>query len=570
MRLMNKFTISLSALALCVIPVSADDISLGYCDGGNVEHPLTAESVAICMPAEEFPMYAGTKITGVRIGLMSDATKGVRVFLRNSTEGADIISFRTGMLYQGWSDILFDSPIDWPEGDFYAGYELSANLKAGMSHVGSLSCVPGSCWTSDGCVWKDRSAEGYAPLCIQLLVDGGSYEKNDVALISAEPVTVEAGSPFEITGLLRNNTSTILTGIRLSYDWGEGAREADAIVDETLPGEIGYFHLPVEEFYKTGETPVELRVISVAGAPDDYAFNDNTAVSVTGVSDIVPRKLLLEEFTGQMCSQCPAGKERIEDGIRHLDNIVLVCHHIGFGEDTMTAPGSRELLFFYNRSDGSSYAPALMFDRTPSEGNPGPVTEVPESRTIADRIKARQELGAQVTVGIDQNYEAGGELGIDVRLRKVKGMKTGDNPVLSVLLVENGIVSYQAPDYDDYLHDHVVRRFVTAPLGDAVTLTEDEEKTYSYKISIPDGYRPENMSVAAFVSNFNASDPNDCEVYNSETAPLPQGGGVGNVTDSDIHIEAIFDLTGRRLDSPQTGVNIVRYSDGTSRKVIMK
>ena len=143
-------------------------------------------------------------------------------------------------------------------------------------------------------------------------------------------------------------------------------------------------------------------------------------------------------------------------------------------------------------------------------------------------------------------------------------------PVLSVLLVENGIVSYQAPDYDDYLHDHVVRRFVTAPLGDAVTLTEDEEKTYSYKISIPDGYRPENMSVVAFVSNFNASDPNDCEVYNSETAPLPQGGGVGNVTDSDIHIEAIFDLTGRRLDSPQTGVNIVRYSDGTSRKVIMK
>ncbi len=111
--------------------------------------------------------------------------------------------------------------------------------------------------------------------------------------------------------------------------------------------------------------------------------------------------------------------------------------------------------------------------------------------------------------------------------------------------------------------------FVSAPLGDPVTLTEDEEKTYSYKIRISDDYRPENMSVVAFVSNFNASDPNDCEVYNTETAPLPQGGGVGCVTD-DIRIEAIFDLTGHRLDSPQPGVNIVRYSDGTSRKVFVK
>lgn len=556
-------------MALCVIPVSADDISLGYCDGNNVEFPITAESVAICIPAEEFPMYAGTKIAGVRIGLMSDAAKGVRVFLRNSPEGADILSFHTGVLYQGWNDISFDSPVDWPEGDVYAGYELPSGLKAGMSHVGPLVCVPGSCWTAEGGIWKDRSAEGCQPLCIQLLVDGGSYEKNDVALISADPVTFEAGGSFEITGLLRNNTSSTLTGIRLSYDWGEGAREADATVDETLPGEIGYFHVPVDGLFKTGETQVELRVVSVAGRPDDYAFNDNTTVSVTGVSDIVTRKLLLEEFTGQRCPQCPAGKELIDDGIRHLDNVVLVCHHIGFGEDSMTAPGSNGLIFFYN-SGGSSYAPALMFDRTPSEGEPGPVTNVPEARAIAERIKARQDLGAQVAVGIDQSYDACGELGINVRLRKVKGMKTGENPVLNVLLVENGIVSFQAPDYDDYTHDAVVRMFVSAPLGDPVTLTEDEEKTCSYKIRISDDYRPENMSVVAFVSNFNASDPNDCEVYNTETAPLPQGGGVGCVTDDDIRIEAIFDLTGRRLDSPQPGVNIVRYSDGTSRKVFVK
>ena len=31
-----------------------------------------------------------------------------------------------------------------------------------------------------------------------------------------------------------------------------------------------------------------------------------------------------------------------------------------------------------------------------------------------------------------------------------------------------------------------------------------------------------------------------------------------------------YDLSGRRLASKQRGVNIVRYSDGTSRKIMVK
>ena len=35
-------------------------------------------------------------------------------------------------------------------------------------------------------------------------------------------------------------------------------------------------------------------------------------------------------------------------------------------------------------------------------------------------------------------------------------------------------------------------------------------------------------------------------------------------------IESYYDLNGRKIDKPQKGVNIIQYSDGTMRKVMIK
>ena len=38
---------------------------------------------------------------------------------------------------------------------------------------------------------------------------------------------------------------------------------------------------------------------------------------------------------------------------------------------------------------------------------------------------------------------------------------------------------------------------------------------------------------------------------------------IGTTTD-----DSVYDLSGRKIDKPQKGINIIRYSDGTSRKVL--
>lgn len=52
--------------------------------------------------------------------------------------------------------------------------------------------------------------------------------------------------------------------------------------------------------------------------------------------------------------------------------------------------------------------------------------------------------------------------------------------------------------------------------------------------------------------------------------PFPES--IGNVEDEGTvsSICGYYDLSGRRLASKQRGVNIVRYSDGTSRKIMVK
>ena len=46
--------------------------------------------------------------------------------------------------------------------------------------------------------------------------------------------------------------------------------------------------------------------------------------------------------------------------------------------------------------------------------------------------------------------------------------------------------------------------------------------------------------------------------------------GIGEVKAEIATGEDYYDLNGRQLDKPQKGINIIRYPDGTSRKVLMK
>ena len=554
----------------------ADDISLGYCDGNNVSGELSGVSaVAIRLPADEFPMYQGSGIIGVRIGLGANCDKGVNVFLRDRLDGTDLYTFKTGALYKGWCDVLFDEPLDYPASDLVVGYEVASGVRPGVSVVSDYT-------SSDGCLvlengrWIDYASQGVSPLCIQLLVAGDSYTSNDAALLTVDGLVTGNGKPFELTGIIRNNTNSILREVDLTLDADGELREGKAMVADVLPGEVGSFTFPVEGIDRSGKYECKVSVNAVAGNADEYDFNNECGVSIRFVDELVARKVLVEEFTGQNCPNCPGGKERIGDAIRGLDDVVMVAHHTGFGNDDLTATGSTMLHFFYNDSNGSTYAPAVMTDREQYSGNPGPVCQIGEPEEIRSRILARQKRPAEVALTLKRDYDPSARtLKIQAAVKQVEGMEVGGNPVINIMLIENGIIAYQRPNYNDYQHDEVNRLFVTDPLGDPVQLSVTDSVYATYEVTVNDSWNVDNMEIVAFVSNYDSANCNNCVVYNAESCKLVgndniPGSGVGDTVATEKRISGIYSVSGVLLDSMQPGVNIIRYTDGTVRKLVVR
>ena len=72
---------------------------------------------------------------------------------------------------------------------------------------------------------------------------------------------------------------------------------------------------------------------------DEYAFNNTLSAPLRVLSEIVRRKVLVEEFTGQQCSNCPAGRTNIEEGMKDEDHYVMIAHHTGYGPVSLSTDG---------------------------------------------------------------------------------------------------------------------------------------------------------------------------------------------------------------------------------------
>lgn len=570
-----KYILSIILLLASLGIVRADDLSIGYCDGDVVDASLSqtsASAVAIKLNADAFSMYCHSKITGARIGLTSDAPGGIVVFVRSSLDGRNLYEMKTGALFKGWNDISFTTPVDYPQGDIVVGTTSSG-------YVGiSGDAWTNGCWVLNGGKWTDMSASEGQSLCLQALIDGDSYHTVDAALLSLSSATVSKGKAFSLSGKLRNNTSQDATTAKIAYRIGDKEATCDVSLDDILPGEIGSFTLPVEAPDTIGNYTLEATLQSINGQDDEFAANNTATTSIKVLGEVVPKKVLIEEFTTQGCSNCPAGQTRIAEGVKGLDNYVLVAHHYGAGTDIFTASGSSVLQRFYNSS--TTFAPAMMIDRTNMTelgvSTSGPVLNVLESDQIRKMVNHFASSTASVSVGIKRDYdEASRQLKIQAGSHVVEGSVITGTPALHVLLIEDGVIAEQSPDLANYQHNHICRRFVTPVNGEPITFVGGAEIEKTYTVTLPADWDASNMHIVAFVSNYDLNDCNNCQVYNVEQVDLVGHDaietGIATTQTNAVGVPtAIYDVQGSLRNHLSRGINIVRYSNGEVRKVMAR
>ena len=231
------------------------------------------------------------------------------------------------------------------------------------------------------------------------------------------------------------------------------------------------------------------------------------------------RKLLIEEYTGHCCPNCPDGHEELDrlHGI-FQDTLVIVGIHAG----PLAAPQTTDANFSYDfRTDvGNELRSFFNIDGIP-------VAIINRKKDIISPARWQSKLAAEdrtpkAAIQLVNQY-ANNTLKVNA---KVTMLQDYPNPVrLSLFLIEDNIIKPQLKHSEtilDYTHKHVLRAGLNGTFGDMLTgdgiLQKDSAYTYGRSITFAGhDWNPDNCSVVAIL---HYKDEKKGEVLQVEQIPV--------------------------------------------------
>ncbi len=239
-------------------------------------------------------------------------------------------------------------------------------------------------------------------------------------------------------------------------------------------------------------------------------------------TDVQKKNVLLEDFTGYNCGNCPEGhKIAAKIKLSHPDRVFPIAVHAGpYAEPTSvdapdfrTAEGTE-----INNCFGVNSYPLGMTNRKPWD-------QIGQVLSRSYWLSCCRQLcleDADVNVWVESSYDkTTKKLTADVELYYTKGVNDKSSS-LCVSLLQDGILGPQAGGdmEDEYVHNHVLRAMLTPTWGDTVSVSgvgTYVKKHYEY--DVPDmigtiATDPLHSQVVAYVidSNKEVMNANGCSV----------------------------------------------------------
>ncbi len=225
------------------------------------------------------------------------------------------------------------------------------------------------------------------------------------------------------------------------------------------------------------------------------------------------KQILIEEFTGHQCGNCPEGAEMIET-LKELycDHIIPVAIHAGYFAEVYTI--GEKYIYEYRTEDGnaidtyfeasSSGVPNGMVNRKEIDGDR---TQAPANwaTVVAEMLMEEPVMDIVIDNRIENESR---KLEIDIDVVFINAMN--EDIMLSVYFIEDSIVSWQK-DYSKpsgeqnielYAHNHVLRDAVNGVWGEQIAsgqVNASDIKSKSYNYIINQDWEIKNSSIVAFV-----------------------------------------------------------------------
>ncbi len=333
------------------------------------------------------------------------------------------------------------------------------------------------------------------PLVYTVTAFNGTKVQYLVTAIAENPENEKRILSFAIeTPAVHGIIDEVVKTVTLSFDQGTDVTNLKPIIEVSENATV----IPESGVNQDFTNPVTYTVKAANGTTAEYVVT-----AVFEVPFTPEKRVLLEDYTGVRCVNCPAAAEVVAQ-LKDLygDKLVVMGIH---GGNVMTQPLNPDIDFRTPEGNewwnyfGFSFKPIGMVDRKGAPNYPL------NSGEWATEVATELEKDPVVALRITNAYNAASRT-LNVAVSG-KMLADNGNPLkLVVSLMENDIVGPQITPSGlnpDYVHKHVFRGTLDRQawgqsIGDAPFAAGSMfEKNYSY--TLPDNFVADNCSVVAYV-----------------------------------------------------------------------
>ena len=592
----------------------------GLSFGQDATTPFGAE-----IPTKIVSRYVGGRIVGIRYA-MAAAEKVTKVFVQKPAQTPSNVVEKavTGKCKVGWNTVMFDKPytIADASSSLIIGFEGTITGKAGglsiantdMPHERGFMIYDAKENGGSGywITFRDTiNADLIGDLSVQAIVEFDKLYKQDLQLSN-----LVFGSSYATVG----KELTFALNVRQHGTETANDYELNVMLDKTAVGTVkskaalagdtettveGKFTVPAG--VANGAHMITVEVAKVNGvAPTVNLEDDKTTAEVNVFAETKPRqKVLIEHFTSHSCTYCYLGDNFLEKLSKLRNDMAWVAIHGNqSAKDPFNSPKCENIM----RYGGRSYFPSASFNRTYFADQAADVkSSGGTDQTFIYLIGFREEYAERVAFEMNKKYvdvaaampsfttltltpaynPTSRTLSVNVKgegVSKVEEMLKGYG--LYVYVTEDSVVDRQYSEgkwVKENVHNHVMREVLTSEFGDAITWTGDNfSKNFTYQV--PETFKADQgkthttdiakMRIIAFVAPIAKGkiDVKKMNVDNCEMSGfLNEYSAVENVevSDADAEVVAVYSITGQQLSAPQKGINIVRLSNGKTKKIMV-
>lgn len=593
--------------------IAANQRLVGYFNTDDCDNYLGATSitgnnkVAIVLTANDLVPYYGKKIVGVRFNLGQGETS-TGVFVENVKINNGTITENTAIVTSDksvtsaagakntgeWHEVMFDNKVEI-NSSFEAllvGYcykQKNNNYPIGVSSKIEgpfyvFANIPAS-KGGNGENWYQINSGGYG-LSIQLIVEG-DFAPNAVKPLDFGKFMVVKGKTKNVAVSLFNLGSKLSSiDYTIALDGKAGAEQHLDFGKDYGVGGTHTVEIPFAADSKIGTSTVTLTVTKVNGVENANATKTATGTLYTVEREFVKRSVV-EQFTGTGCGNCPSGHVAMHN-MHNLygDQFIGIALHQFNSSDPM-----------YNISYdlGFTGAPQCMVNR--SSGVLAPYEQMPEALKASLKEIAMTEVTVAGTF-TDEDTKVNATA-------SVESLVAGDYDIAFMLTADGLTGKTTSWKQHNYFCKGGSRYNSQASMPDDLKFLWDKGSSYyeTYNdVLISSSYvsYKNKATLPTLVANGTVSseytlkmptkvilkkalkldqvyvvavllDKKTGAIVNAGRARVTGSTGIEDVTTgTEATVVARYTVNGVQVSAPVKGVNILKMSDGTTRKVLVK